>query len=90
MEMLITRKYRVVCIDDAHWNDNSLRYEHERMLLNNRFYSEAFSRQVILVVSVSRMSFVPELYQKLEYFGKVVTLKPPSEEERRELLVFVD
>lgn len=59
------------------------------MLLNNRFYSEAFSRQVILVVSVPRMSLVPELYQKHEYFGKIVMLKPPSEEERRELLVLV-
>lgn len=59
------------------------------MFLNNRLYSEAFSRHIILVASVSRISSVPELYKKNDYFRDIVMLKPPSEEERRELLVFI-
>ena len=78
-----------MCIDDGKWDDNSKRYEVGMVVFHNRYYLEAFSRHVILVVSVLTLSQVPEQFRKLEYFGSIYTLKPPTEQERRQMLVSV-
>ena len=57
------------------------------IILIIRFYAEAFAKQIILVVSVSNLSVVPERYLKHEYFGKIITLQPPTKQERKEMLV---